>query len=213
SGTVASVSLTPGQQVSANSTTATAVVVGTGGYEVATSVSVNDIESVKIGQSATVVADGTNTPLTAKVVSIGVSPSASGNTTTYPVVLGLTTTTSGLRNGASAATSIEIAHANASALIVPTSAVHTLNNFHFVTVLQGHTTSNVRVEVGVVGPENTQITSGLQAGQVVVLADLKQAVPSSNIANRFGGGGLGGALTGGGLGGGGGFVNSGFGGA
>jgi HlyD family secretion protein len=197
-GTVASLSITPGSQLSANSTTDTVVVVGTGGYEVATSVSVNDIESVKVGQNAIVTADGTSGALSAKVVSIGVAPSASGNTTTYPVVLGLTSTTSGLRNGGSATTAIEVAHANASAVVVPTSAVHTLNNLHFVNVMQGHKTSTVRVTLGVVGAEQTQITSGLKAGQVVVLADLKEAVPSSNIANRFGGGsGLGGALTGG----------------
>jgi HlyD family secretion protein len=211
-GAVAALSITQGSQLSANSTTDTVVVVGTGGYEVATAVSVNDIESVKVGQSATVIADGTNAPLTAKVVSIGVAPTTSGNTTMYPVVLGLTSTTNGLRNGGTATTAIQVAHANNSALVVPTSAIHTQNNLHFVTVLQGHTTSNVRVTVGVIGPEMTQITSGLQAGQVIVLADLKQAVPSSNLANRFGTGtgGLGGALTGstgfggGGFGGGGG---------
>jgi trimeric autotransporter adhesin len=197
-GTVEAMSLTPGTQLSANSTTDNVVVVGTGGYEVATAVSVDEIESVKVGQSATVMADGTNTPLTAKVVSIGVAPTTSGNTTMYPVILGLTGTTSGLRNGGGATTAIDVAHADASALVVPTSAVHTLNNIHFVTVLQGHTTSTARVTLGVVGPDNTQITSGLKAGQVVVLADLKQAVPSSNIANRLGGtgSGLGGALTG-----------------
>jgi multidrug efflux pump subunit AcrA (membrane-fusion protein) len=56
------------------------------------------------------------------------------------------------------------------ALTVPTSAVSTTNGSHFVTVLANGKTTSVRVEVGVVGAQTTQITSGLQRGQTVVPA-------------------------------------------
>jgi len=46
-GTVAAVSMQVGKAVDATSTTATIDVVGTGGYEVSTTVGVNDITKVK----------------------------------------------------------------------------------------------------------------------------------------------------------------------
>jgi hypothetical protein len=57
------------------------------------------------------------------------------------------------------------------------------------------------VTVGAIGTEVTQILSGLQAGQSVMLADLTESLPTST-ANTRAGGALGGA---GGYGGAGGF--------
>jgi multidrug efflux pump subunit AcrA (membrane-fusion protein) len=199
-GTVGAVTLVPGQQVTAGSSTADVVVVGQGGSEVATTVSVDDVDKVKIGQTATVVPDGTSTSLDARVVSVGVAGSASGTTTTYPVVVGFTGSPAGLGNGASASVRIELARA-VDVLTVPTSAVHTTGTVKTVEVPAGGSTRVVPVQVGTVGPDRTEVTSGLAAGQTVVLADLSRPLPASNTTNT--GGGLGG-LGGGGLGGGGG---------
>jgi multidrug efflux pump subunit AcrA (membrane-fusion protein) len=205
SGTVAQVGVSTGQQVQADSATANVMVVGHGGDEVATTVSVDDIEKVHIGDAATVVPDGTATPLDAKVVSIGVAPTVSGTTTTYPVVVGFTDAPPGLRIGAAVSVTLEVGHADG-AVTVPTSAVRAVGNVRLVTVVSGGKASPVRVTVGATGADRTEITSGLRSGQVVMLADFGQPLPSSNVnANRFGGGGAGG-LGGlnGGLGGGGG---------
>ncbi len=178
---------------------------GSGGYEISTTVGVNDIAKLKVGDAATVVPDSTGETLAGKVVWIGAA-TGSSSATTYPVVVGLGGAPSGLRNGAMATTSIELARSQTSALTVPTSAVHTINGLHFVTVLTNGKTSSVPVQIGVVGALTTQITSGLDAGAVVVLADLHAAVPSSNTntratnaltggigggSNLFGGGGTG----------------------
>jgi multidrug efflux pump subunit AcrA (membrane-fusion protein) len=210
SGTVAAVNLASGDSVSASSSTANIVVVGTHGYEVTTTVTVDEVAKVKVGDTATVVADGTSTKRAAKVVGVGVAPSSNGSTTTYPVVVGLTGAATGLRNGATAAVTIEIAHSSSAAVTVPTSAVHTTNGFHFVTVLANGKTSDVRITIGAVGSEITEVKSGLKAGQVVVLADMSAALPASNTNNRFVRGGFGSSLSGGGggfggFGGGGGF--------
>ncbi len=183
-GTVAAVGIQVGHQVTASSTTATIVVVGGGGYEISTTVSVNDIAKLKVGDAATVVPDATSESIVGKVSWIGAA-SGSSSSTTYPVVIGLTGSTAGLRNGAMASTSIELAHSQTSAITVPTSAVHTTNGFHTVTVLANGKASTVAVQVGVVGATATQITSGLKVGQVVVLADLHAAVPSSNTSSRI----------------------------
>jgi HlyD family secretion protein len=202
-GTVAAMSLEVGHAVDASSTTATIVIVGNGGYEISTTVGVNDIGQVKVGEAATFVPDGGTATSTGKVVWVGAA-SGSSSSTTYPVVIGPTeSATTGssavLHSGALATTSIELAHTS-SALTVPTSAVHTTSGLHLVTVLANGKTSGVRVQVGVVGANATQITSGLTARQVVVLADLHAAVPSSNtnsrVANQITGGGSGtGALS------------------
>jgi multidrug efflux pump subunit AcrA (membrane-fusion protein) len=89
----------------------------------------------------------------------------------------------------------------ADALTVPTSAVHTAGGggLHTVTVVSGSKTGTVRVQVGAVGPDLTQITSGLQEGQTVMLADLNAPLPSNTTNRGLGtGGGFGGGGTGGG---------------
>lgn len=192
-GTVAAVGLRVGQPAAAGSSTAAVVVVGTGGYEVASAVAVTDITKVKVGNTATVVPDGTKDRVAGTVVSIGVVPTTAGSATTYPVVIGVTGTSPGLRNGASATVGIQVAH-TATAITVPTSAVRSFGNLHVATVLVQGKQTTAPVQVGTVGAERTEITSGLQVGEVVVLADLGQAIPSSNTTNNggFGGGGFGG---------------------
>jgi HlyD family secretion protein len=211
-GTVATVGLTPGQQVAAQSPTASVIVAGQGGYEVATTVSVANIGNVKLGDPVTVVPDGTSQTLDGKVVWIGVAATTSGSSTTYPVVIGFGGPTTGLGNGASATVNIQTAQAT-QALTVPTSAVHTTGTFHSVTTLTNGKTSTVAIQIGAVGQDRTQITGGLQAGQLVVVANLNAPLPSANTSTPTGGlgrsgltgtGGIGGA-PGGGLGGGAGF--------
>jgi multidrug efflux pump subunit AcrA (membrane-fusion protein) len=130
-------------------------------------------------------------------------PTTSGSTTVYSVVIGLTGSPSGLRNGAAASVTITLNHV-ADALAVPTSAIRTAGGgaVHIVTVVSGAKTSTVPVQVGAIGPDLTEIKSGLQEGQQVMLADLNQPLPS-NTTNRGlgGGGGFGGGAGGGGLGG------------
>ena len=113
-----------------------------------------------------------------------------------------------LFDGAGATLSIDVGSVN-DVLTVPSSAVHTIGSQHTVTVIDNGVTSVVAVEVGLVGPTLTQITSGLKAGQVVVIADVDQAMPTSSaVTNRFGGGaavlggngGLGGGAGGAGVG-------------
>jgi hypothetical protein len=89
-----------------------------------------------------------------------------------------------------------------SALAVPTSAVTTLGDQHTVTVFDGTTTSTTRVQIGAIGATWTQVTSGVTAGQRVVVADLDEPLPSSATTattgtNSRGGFGLPGGAPGG----------------
>ena len=183
-GTVVSVTLVPGDTVTAASTTANVVVKGGGGFQATSSVSVTKVAKVKVGQSATVLPDGAKTPLTGKVVAISAAPTSSSSsaTATYRVVVALDATKETLQNGATADLTVLTASTKAG-LAVPTSAITTTGTRHTVTVLDGDTTRVVTVQVGTMGPTWTVVKRGLTSGQQVVLADRAAALPSSATAS------------------------------
>ena len=199
-GTVADVAIATGDAVSAGSSSATITIVGTGQKEVTTTIGIDDVDSVKEGDTAHVTIDGVSTSLTGKVTEIGVmnTSGTSGTTTTYPVTVLLDPTSKALYDGAGATVSIDVGTAR-DALTVPTSAVHSVGRLDTVTVLADGRTSVQRVTVGIAGDDRVQIRSGLKAGQQVVLANLDEAVPSSDSSTTgFGGGTFGGGTFGGG---------------
>ena len=202
-GTIAAVNLAVGDDVAGGSATATIVVVGAGGYEVATTVSVADLPDLAVGQAATIRPDGTDETVTGEVVAIGVAGTSGGSTTTYPVTMGVIGGGEGLGNGATASVAI-VTDAATQALAVPTSAVTVDGDRHTVTVVDGGSTEEVEVEVGAIGRTWTEISSGVEAGDEVVLAVLDEPLPSAATAEAeadadagFGGPGGAGGATGG----------------
>lgn len=177
-GTVVAVHLTPGEQVAAASASATVDVMGDGGLEASTTIAVDDVKTVKVGQPASIVPDGSTTPLPGTVAAIPVAPDPSSSTTTYRVVIRLDDPHAAVGIGSTGSVSITTAQVPTT-LAVPTSAVTTLGDQHTVTVFDGTTTSTTRVQIGAIGATWTQVTSGVTAGQQVVLADLDQPLPSS----------------------------------
>ncbi|MFT3853082.1 MAG: HlyD family efflux transporter periplasmic adaptor subunit [Ilumatobacteraceae bacterium] len=200
-GTVIAVNLAVGDTVDAGSTTATIVVQGTGGYEATTTVSLADVASIHVGAAATVLPDGSTTTFSGTVTSVSAVPTtSSSSTTSYAVAIALDGDTSTLHNGGIGSVSI-VTGSSAATLAVPTSAVTTDGTQHTVDVADGTTVTTTRVEVGVVGPVWTEITSGLTEGQQVVLAELDAALPSSATSSSnssSSGGGFGGFPGGGG---------------
>lgn len=180
-GTVAAVNLAVGDEVEAASATANIVVVGDGGYEVTTSISVKDLPDVAVGQAATVTPDGDDEAVAGEVVRIGVSADTSSSTATYQVTIGLTGDTSTMGNGDIAAVEIVTSAAD-EALAVPTSAVTVDGDRSTVQVVSDGgdgTAKTVTVETGAIGQTWTEITKGLDEGDEVVLADLDDPLPGS----------------------------------
>lgn len=209
-GTVATVGVANGQSVSANSTSAQVLVVAPGAFEVTTNVPDTRIGEVTIGSPVSVTPDGVQTPQSGRVVAVGLLPttgasssSSTSSAVTYPITVGFDNTPAGLFTGSGADVSIVLASASG-ALTVPSSAIHTIGGNHLVTVLRAGRTSTAVVTLGAVGPSVTQVTSGLTAGLQVVLADLKQALPTSTTTSTrglgLGGGGGGGTGAGAGRG-------------
>lgn len=192
SGTVASVSMTRGQSVSANATGSSITILGPGQYEVSTTIGLSLIDQLEVGDETSVTVNGITTPLTGKVAAVGVlAIAATSGNVTYPVTILLDATAETLYAGSGASVTITL-HRVADVLTVPTSAVHTAGGQHSVTVLTNGAEQTVVVQVGAVGTDLTQITSGLTAGQQVVLANLDQPLTSTTTSGAGGLSNLGG---------------------
>ncbi|MCU1448838.1 MAG: secretion protein HlyD, partial [Acidimicrobiales bacterium] len=158
-----------------------------------------------LGQTATPTATGT-------VSSVGAIASSSSGVASFPVVVTVTGTPSGFFAGSTVQVAITY-NELPNALEVPTLAVTRTNGQDYVTVSQNGTHSQRAVTTGIVSGGQTQITSGLTRGELVVVtiptATANGATPNNTATgNRVGGfGGTGG--FGGGGGGGGGFVRGG----
>jgi HlyD family secretion protein len=212
-GTVASVGIGVGDTVSAHSSTSDIVIIGTHSFEIAGTLTSSQVTSVKVGYSADVAVDGTTGSFNGTVSQVGpVQASTSGYS--YPVVVVLPSSVSGLFTGSTADMSIKTSSAT-NVLAVPTSAVTTDGTRSYVLVMSSGNPVRKVVKVGIIGRIYTQVLSGVKSGNTVVLANLSQAVPasSSTVTAGFGGGGFGGggAGFGGGGGGGGGFSRGGSG--
>jgi RND family efflux transporter MFP subunit len=204
SGTIASVGIGVGDTVSADSSTDDIVIIGTQSFEAEATLSSTEVSSVKVGDPSNVSVDGSTKPIAGTVSQVGPVQSDDG-TYTYPVVVALPSSASGLFTGSSANISIITSQVK-NVLAVPTSAVNTSGTRSFVVELSSGSPVDKTVKVGVVGYTYTQVISGLQVGDSVVLANYSAAVPSSSATTLggFGGGGFGGAggFTGGAGGGG-----------
>jgi hypothetical protein len=161
-------------------------VLGTDGYVADLTVPLSSLGKLAVGQSATLAVPSTTTQLTGKVSSIGVLNVSSSSTPQYRAVVAIDPTTEKLFDGSSAQVSIAVA-ATGQVLTVPTSAVHVAGSAATVEVLQSGQVSTATVQRGAVGAELTEITSGLTAGQVVVLADRSQPLSTGSTTSTTGG--------------------------
>jgi macrolide-specific efflux system membrane fusion protein len=176
-----------------------------------------DATKLTVGMPADVTWNAlTGATATGKVASIDPTATTTNNVVSYGVVVDLTTLPKGIRIGES--TNVVVTTASKqNVLAVPSTAVTGVGSTGVVTVYNNGVTSRQRVGIGLVGDTLTEITSGLQAGQLVVLPSVTSNGTTTNpLGGGFGGfgGGFGGAggLGGGGFGGGG-FTRGGGGGA
>lgn len=187
-GTVVAVDIARGDTVSTSQTAVT--VVGRGATTVTGTLSLAQVPRVKVGQRVRVVPAGWDHALPGKLTQVGLNATTdTSGTTTYPVTVTLGGRPS-IPLGAGA--QMQIVTGSATGVVtVPTSAVTVRSGgAGTVLVLAGATASLTPVTVGLVGTSRTAITSGLKAGQQVVVADLGAALPSGDTSSGTGLGGL-----------------------
>ena len=221
-GTVGSVTLVTGTSSSGLSI----VIVGSGAVEVTVKVPLASMASVRVGQKASVTPQGATSSVPGSVTSISLLPSTStstsgtsaGRTTTqsagtgqgsatssspvYPVVVLVPDALPALASGSRADVSLLVGTAF-NVLAVPNSALTPVRKGQALALtLKNGAATRALVKTGYAGTLTTQVTSGLTAGQQVVLADLSTALPTNTTnARRFGvGGGAAGGFGGSGLG-------------
>jgi multidrug efflux pump subunit AcrA (membrane-fusion protein) len=195
---------------SSSSGSASIVLFSTGSYNVQASVTDAQISRIKVGDQAVITPNGATQQIFGTVSQITPLATQSSGVATFPVTIAITGTPPGLFAGATAQVSIVVLQ-RSDVLTVPTSAVHTVGSRSIVNVLENGKQVPHVVTTGATDAARTEITSGLSAGDQVILANLNAAVPSGNTNRRGGGAGGFGGFGGGGFGGGG-FGGGGFGG-
>lgn len=201
-GTITSIGVVAGQQVSANgSATASITISGNGSWVVQSSLTDTQIGSVKIGDQVVVTPDGSTAPIYGVLSQVTTFSDSSSGVPSFPITISVTGNPAGLYGGAGAQVSI-VTLVKSNVLVLPASAVHTVGQDSFVFTYQGGKEVRQAVSTGATGALTVQIVSGLSPGTEVVLARVTGSVPVlSGAGGRrglFGGGGIGGG--GGGLG-------------
>jgi multidrug efflux pump subunit AcrA (membrane-fusion protein) len=224
SGTVANVAAMPGDAVTASTVTTTSnstsfssssssstsngstvLVIGNlTQLSVIAQVNEVDVPKIKPGQEATVTLDALpNETFVGKVENVDSIGTIASGVVTYNVYITLVSPPPSIKAGMSASVAIQTAHAY-NVVTVPSAAVQTANGASYVRVLKNGQVTNVPVTTGISDDTNTEITSGISVGDVVITGT--NATTSSSTTSPFSSGGFGGARGGGGGGGGGGRV-------
>jgi membrane fusion protein, macrolide-specific efflux system len=212
-GTVASVSLAVGQQVTgsgsgssgfgasstgssttSSSSAAQVVVISTNSFIVNTTVDDTEIGELQQGDQATITPTGATTLDFGTVASMGLIATESSDVATFPVVIDVTGDPTGLYAGATADISIVVKQLN-NVVEVPTAAIaYSTSGQATVTEVKNGAHVSEPVTVGQAESGETQITSGLSSGDKVV----ERVVTFKGTAGTARTGGLGGGFTRGG---------------
>jgi HlyD family secretion protein len=201
-GTVAQIAFAAGDSVSAGSSTAVISVIGDDGYLIESTVALAKVTKVEASQKATVTISSSGATYDAEVSAVGIVNVSETSSPAYAVTIAVDAGGDTLLNGAAATADIAVASGD-SVLTVPLSAVHSSGGGGYtVDVLANGAVTTTPVEVGAIGSEAVEITSGLAAGDVLVLADLSEEIATSDSSTSSGGltglsGGDGGDFTGG----------------
>jgi multidrug efflux pump subunit AcrA (membrane-fusion protein) len=197
---------TTGTTSTSTSSSAQIVVIATDKWKVAGTVGASDLSSLKAGQAATVTVNSTQ--LAATVASVGiVATSSSDGSATFPVVINVTGTQSGLYSGTTASAEITTG-SFADVLTISTAAIITQNGSTVVNKVNSDGSTTVTtVVIGRVFGDLTEITSGLSEGDRAQITFKQQSTTSGSDNSDSGSTGLGGlggigGGTGGGTGGG-----------
>jgi multidrug efflux pump subunit AcrA (membrane-fusion protein) len=179
-----------------------AEIINTNSLTMTVAFSESDISKVHVGQPATVTLDAlSEVELAAHVSSISLVGTTSSSVVSYDATLTLDQNDSRVKPGMSAAASVIVGQA--SGVTVANAALTGSGSLATVNVLKNGKAVSQQVTVGLRGDSRTQIISGLNAGDQVVVTIALPSLGSSS-ASGSGTGTLGRGLGGGGLGGGGG---------
>lgn len=195
-----------GKSAASTSTISGITVITTDSWVVNATVGSSDLAKLTKGLQATITPSGATQNVFGTIASLGIVATAStGGSATFPVVIDVTGSPTGLFAGASADVTLLISQLS-NVLTVPTLALHTVNGKTVVYQHVGGKRVTTTVVVGTAYGATTQILSGLTTGDEVEIT-----FPGGGIGRRSGttnrrsgtttgttGGGFGGGSFGGG---------------
>jgi multidrug efflux pump subunit AcrA (membrane-fusion protein) len=168
----------------------------TADFAEADAVKVHAGQDVTTTFSALTGSSGSALTVTGTVESVAIDSTVSSNVVEYGVTVSLVNPPAALKVGQTSNVTVGIATKN-NVLAVPSTAVTTVGTTSTVTVLSNGKQQRTPVTVGLVGDNATEITSGVTAGQQVVLPTTTTTTTSNGVPGfRGGAGGLGGGLGG-----------------
>jgi HlyD family secretion protein len=151
-----------------------------------------DAAKIKLGQPAQIAFPATGTTATGTVTQITPQSTVTNNVVLYPITVSVDSAPDGVGVGATASLSIQTA-STPDVIQVPTAAITTLGDRHTVTVRRDGQDTVVPIQIGVQGDTSTEVTSGVNVGDTLVLPSATPAA-SNGVP---GGGGAGGQRGGG----------------
>ncbi|MCL4309559.1 MAG: biotin/lipoyl-binding protein [Actinomycetota bacterium] len=162
-----------------------------------------DVTRIAVGQKASLSFDAIDgLSLTGKVEQIDASGTVSSGVVNYSVTVGFDTSDPRIKPGMSVTADITTA-VHQDVITVPNSALKSQGSSHYVQVMKNGSPVQQPVNIGIANDTDTEITSGLNAGDTIVVQTINPNASSSSSSSS-GGGGFnlgGGALRGGGGGG------------
>jgi len=162
-----------------------------------------DATQIAVGQPVTITFSALpNTEVAGRVAAVSLTSTVVSNVVTYNETIRLINPPPTVKDGMTANVSV-VDQTATDVLYVPSAAITTAGTVSTVELLQNGKTTVTRVTTGLVGNSDTQILSGLKAGEVVVEPTVTVVSPTSTSGTTtgggggFGGGGFGGAGLGG----------------
>lgn len=203
SGTVSGMSLQVGSVInsqSSSNTSATTNKIAGIRTDAMPTISINlteiDVPKIKVGNRATITFDAfSDKTYTGEVISIDLIGGSSSGVTTYPAVILLDTKSEGILPNMAASAQI-ITDTRDEVIMVPVSAVTTVDDVSTVQVMDNGKPKAIAVETGASSDDYTEIISGLREGDIVVTSTTQSAASTGTTRNStsspFGGFGSGG---------------------
>jgi multidrug efflux pump subunit AcrA (membrane-fusion protein) len=146
-------------------------VVSTGSYIVNGTVDATDVGQVNVGDQATLTGTGASANVYGTVASVGLLATTTSGVSSFPVVIDVTGSPSGLYGGASATISI-VTQELQGVIVVPTTAIHYSGNNTTVTVDSDGSKVSRTVTIGAASGSDTQVTSGLAVGDKIYVTEI-----------------------------------------
>lgn len=131
-----------------------------------------DVTKVKVGQKVTMTLDAfPNKTFTGKVLTINTNGVVSSGVTTYPATIGFDTALANIYPNMAVNATI-ITNVKENVVLVPSSAVQTSNGETSVRVMRNNVLTVVPVEIGEANDTQTEIISGINEGDTVVVGQI-----------------------------------------